>query len=442
VSDHPWKPGPTTLSDTKRFSDICVLDETPQAEAPDVPAEFELLLCCARTSIHSRALERLRTLVGRDLDWQRLIRLAGSHGVLPLLYRSLSRNSSDAVPKGVLDQLRDAFRLNVQHGLSLTAELLRLLDFFAGHGINAIPFKGPVLAASVYKDLSLRQFSDLDVLVNRDDIVKAGGLLASQGYQPITDDGVASEQNLDPDDVAYFEPSLYTFVHRDRGTRVDLQWRVAAEKHFSFSLEENPGRDRLVPVTVAGRSVLTFAPMDLLLLLCVHGAKHQWLEMKWICDVAELVRTEKETIDWRELHQEASRQGVRRMLSLGLFLARDLLGAELPVEMSRAVDRDLRGKSIISTVVSKLFTESMETSRDLEKVVFYLRTKDRWQDRIRFCSCYISQYLHRVVTPTSKDRNILCLPAPLFFLYYFFRPLRLTVKYLRLALRSLSRGKQ
>ena len=129
------------------------------------------------------------------------------------------------------------------------------------------------------------------------------------------------------------------------------------------------------------------------------------------------------------------------MLSLGLFLARDLLGAELPVEMSKAVDRDLRGKSIVSTVVSKLFTESMEPYKDLEKVVFYLRTKDRWQDRIRFCSCYISQYLRRVATPTWQDRDKLSLPGPLFFLYYFFRPLRLTVKYLRLALRPLSRGK-
>jgi Uncharacterised nucleotidyltransferase len=380
-----------------------------------VTVEIELLLCCSRISIHSRALERIRTLVCQDLDWQRLIRLAGSHGVLPLLYRSLSRNSSDAVAKVVLDQLRETSRSNVQHNLSLTAELLRLLDFFADHGINAIPFKGPVLAASVYKDLSLRQFSDLDVLVNRDDIVTAGDLLASQGYQATTDDGAASEQNLDPDDVAYFEPRLYTFLHRDHGTRVDLQWRVT-EKYFSLSLEENPGRDRLVPVTVAGRSVLTFAPMDLLL-LCVHGAKHQWLAMKWICDIAELVRTEKETIDWRELHQEASRQGVRRVLSLGLFLARDLLGAELPVEMSKAVDRDFKEKSIVSTIVSKLFTESMEPYWDLEKVVFYLRTKDRWQDRIRFCSCYISQYLRMVVTPTWQDRNILSLPTPLFFLH-------------------------
>jgi len=425
----------------KRFSDICVLDEPPQAAVPDPLAEIELLLCCARTSIDSKTLELLRTLLRQDMDWPRLIQRAGSHGVLPLLYRSLYRSSPDAVPKVILDQLREGFRSNVQHSLLLTAELLKLLHLFAVHGINAIPFKGPVLAASVYKDLSLRPFSDLDVLVNRDDILKAGGLLASEGYQPATDNGVASDQNPDPEDVAYFGPKFYIFVHQDHGTRVDLQWRVT-QRYFSFSLEENHGRGRLVPVMVAGRSVLTFAPMDLLLILCAHGAKHQWQKLKWICDVAELVRTEKEKIDWGKLQQEASRQGVGRMLSLGLFLARDLLGAELPVEVSKAVERDFGGGSVVLRIVSKLFTGSIEPYGNFEMVIFYLRTMDRWQDRVRFCSSYLSQCLRAVATPTSKEREFFSLPAPLFFLYYFFRPLRLTVKYLLLALRRLSRGKR
>jgi len=376
------------------------------------------------------------------MDWHRVINTADRHGVLPLLYRSLSRSSPDAVPKAILDELRESFQSNVQHSLLLTAELLKLLDLFAVHGINAIPFKGPVLAASVYRDLSLRPFSDLDLLVNRDDLLKAGGLLASLGYsQPTADNGVALEQDPDPEDVAYLGPKFYIFVHQDHGTRVDLQWRVT-QRYFSFSLEENHGRGRLVPVMVAGRSVLTFAPMDLLLILCAHGAKHQWQEIKWICDVAELLRTQKEKIDWGKLQQEASRQGVRRMLNLGLFLAHDLLGAELPVEVSKTVERDFGGGSVVSRIVSKLFTESIEPFGDFEQVIFYLRTMDRWQDRVRFCSSYLSQCLRHVATPTSKEREFLSLPAPLFFLYYFFRPLRLAGKYLRLALRRLSQGKR
>ena len=428
-----------TSTDMKRFGEICVLDESPQAAVADPRAEIELLLCCARTSIDSKTLERLRTLLRQDMDWPRLIQMAGSHGVRPLLYRSLSFCSPDAVPKAVLDRLRESFRSNAQRSLFLTAELHKLLDLFAVHGINVIPFKGPILAASVYKDLSLRPFGDLDVLVSRDDILKAGGLLASLGYQPTTGKGVALEQ--DPEDVAYVGPKFYVFVHRDHGARVDLQWRVT-QRYFSFSLEENHARGRLVRVMVAGRSVLTFAPMDLLLILCAHGAKHQWQRMKWICDVAELVRTEKEKIDWGKLQQEASRQGMRRMLSLGLILARNLLGAELPVEVAKVVERDFGGGSVVSRIVSKLFTESTEPFGDSERVIFYLRMMDRWQDRVRFCSNYLSQCLRDVAIPTSKEHEFFSLPAPLSFLYYFFRPLRLAGKYLWLAFSQLSAGKR
>jgi len=419
----------------RTFGDICVLDESQQTAVPDPRAKIELLLCCARTSIDSKTLERLRTLLRQDIDWHGVISTANRHGVLPLLYRSLSRSSPDVVPKAILDQLRESFRSNVPHSLLLTAELLKLLDLFAVHGITAVPFKGPVLAASVYKDLSLRPFSDVDVLVSREDLPKAGGLLASLGYCLLTTDNAV----VDPEDVTYFEPNCYIFGHQDHGTRVDLQWRVT-DRYFSFSLEG--GRGRLVPVMVAGRSVLTFAPMDLLIILCAHGTKHQWQEIKWICDVAELLRTEKEKIDWRKLQQEASRQGVRRMLNLGLFLAHDLLGAELPVEVAKTVERDFRGGSVVSRIVSKLFTESTEPFGDFELVIFYLRTMDRWQDRVRFCSSYFSQWLRHVATPTPKERESLSLPAPLSFLYYFSRPLRLTVRYLRLALRRLLRRKR
>jgi putative nucleotidyltransferase-like protein len=477
-------------------SDFSVLDEPAQAAVPGPRAEMELLLCCARTTVDPKTLERLKTLLRQDIDWHRVISTADSHGVLPLLYRSLSRISPDAVPKVIFDQLREGFQSNAQHSLFLTAELFKLLDLFAVHEINAIPFKGPVLAASVYRDLSLRPFSDLDLLLNRNDLLKAGGLLASLGYYQPSDDGVTSEQSLDPEDVAYVGPKFYTFVHQDHGTRVDLQWRVT-QRFFSFSpenpllgrggaerqrslsagvglfprsktplkspliqgetvfssnvvpqrgmknsLEESHGRGRLVPVVVAGRPVLTFAPMDLLLILCAHGAKHQWEKMKWICDVAELVRTEKERVDWRKLRQEASRQGVGRMLSLGLVLARDLLGAELPVEVSKAVERDFGRGSVVSRIESRLLNESMEPFGDFELVIFYLRTMDRWQDRVRFCFSYLSQCLRDLATPTSKEREFFFLPAPFSFLYFFFRPLRLTVKYLGLALRRLSRGKR
>ena len=402
-------------------------------------AEMELLLCCARAHLDGQTLERIQVLLRQSVDWQHLIRNAFAHGVMPLLYRSLQQSCREVVPQVYLDRLRDHFRANVQRNLSITAELLKLISLLENQKIKVIPFKGPVLAALAYRDLSLRQFGDLDILVHKQDIPKAGSLLVSQGYRSGSEHPAGLEHDFDPEKVAYVGPKFYIFVHPGRRIIVDLQWRVT-EQYFSFSLDRDALWSRLVPVSLAGRTVITFAPADLLLILCVHGSKHRWEKLKWICDVAELVRVYKEEIDWMEVKEEASRQAVERMLALGLFLAQEFLGTTLPNEVSKQISKELGPQSGFQQIRERLFAQTDEPRRKIEKVIFYLRTKDGWRDRFQFCFYYLSQCVQAIVTPTTKEQRVLPLPVPLYFLYYFFRPFRLTVKYGLLGLVRLYKG--
>src|SRR2546427_4838564 len=126
-------------------------------------AESELLLCCARGSLDNERVERLRSLIRGGIDWPYLLRQAEAHGVMPLLSWQLARNCLDAIPRPILDQLQKYYYSNARSNFLLTEELLRLLDLLTSHGIRAIPFKGPALAASVYGNIALRQFCDLDL---------------------------------------------------------------------------------------------------------------------------------------------------------------------------------------------------------------------------------------------------------------------------------------
>lgn len=144
--------------------------------------EDELLLCCARSHVDPKTAERIQNLLQEDLDWIYLIGTAFQHRVLPLLYSSLKNTSLKGVPQVILNQLHSHFHANTQNNLFLTKELLILLELFADHNISAIPFKGPVLAASAYGDLAWRQFSDLDILVHKQDFLKAKDLLIRHGY--------------------------------------------------------------------------------------------------------------------------------------------------------------------------------------------------------------------------------------------------------------------
>src|SRR5262245_18085134 len=143
------------------------------------PREFRFLLSCAR----SEPCTGIGRELDEDLDWKTLLRFADRHGVQPLLNQALKSTCWDRVPQTTRVELHRFNKANVQKNLLFTAELLQLIGEFERNHISIIAFKGPVLAEAVYGDVSLREFSDLDVLVHEADLRKAEDILTARGYQ-------------------------------------------------------------------------------------------------------------------------------------------------------------------------------------------------------------------------------------------------------------------
>ena len=53
-------------------------------------------------------------------------------------------------------------------------------------------------------------------------------------------------------------------------------------------------------MTVSGTDVSSLAMENLLWLLCVHATKHKWARLSWICDVAELLRSQPQ-LNWEKV---------------------------------------------------------------------------------------------------------------------------------------------
>jgi hypothetical protein len=409
--------------------------------------EAELLLACARTNLDAEAAQRISQLLSRELDWNYLIRKASWHGLLPLLYWNLRGNNSDVVPTELWGKLEAHFHWNTKRCLLLTGELFKILDLFTEHGIKACPFKGPVLAASLYQNIGLRSFGDLDILVPRQDIHRAVNLMSSLGYagspteEPIDVD--IEPADVDPETIGYFQPHHYALTRNSALTglgniRIDLQWRIS-ETHFAFSLDSDDRWSKLEPITILNRQVPSFALDDLFLILCVHGCKHYWYRIKWICDIAEILRA-NQTHDWSRCLGAARTRGVERMVKLGIFLAQDLLGAPLPSQLSERIANDARVATNARWIAKRLFAESEGRTSTKRALLFYLDMKDSWSDRITHCALYVWQFIMAIMTPTQKERAAVHLPKSLQFLYYVIRPLRLSAKHLRSALRRIQKS--
>jgi len=383
--------------------------------------EDQLLIWVARQSLDIAGAERLRSLVQRDLDWEYLLATAHRHGVLPLLYYHLNSVCPTLVPRRAMTQLKVDNHENTRSNLFLTAELVRLLNLFEAQGIHAIPFKGPTLALSAYGDVALREFNDLDIFVHKRDVLAVKESLIRQGFEPYLELSNTQEAAL------LLHGNAYGFGCEDTRVWLDIHWAFV-RRYFRFELDGDRLWDRLETITVAGQQLLTLPPEDLLSVLCVHASKHLWQRLGWISDIAGLIERRRD-IDWQLVLENAAMLGTRRMLAIGLFLAKELLQAPIPEGVWKTVKADRTAIALAEQMHHRLFMERDAPPGHFETALLHARMMERKQDRLRFC-------LRLAGTTTVYDWTFVPLPEWLFFLYYLLRPLRLAGKHVVKSLKS------
>ena len=372
--------------------------------------EHELLLLCAHRGNPPNVRERVQELARAGYDWDYLFLLARRHALLPLLYRSLE--NVDGLPDVFRAKLRDEFRKNATRNTLLAGEMARLARLFEAEDIPVLAYKGPALARQAFGDIRLRRFVDLDVIVRRRDAGRAGKLLQSQGYTKPEGLTASHEQFL----LRRQHNLAYT---RDGGLMiVELHWEVAPAHFAAVPIEESVW-ERAAAVRLFGAEVRCPSPEDLLLALAVHGTKHLWERLAWVCDVAALVNSHAD-FDWPYVQRRAREARVERMLSLVLRLARGLAGAELPQNLSNDSDGEaLSGLAAGVTAVMFSGTENVPIGF-VRNVRFNLRARPGLRERL--------DYLRFILTPTDGDLSAVPLPAGMSFAYYLLRPLRLALK--------------
>ena len=381
----------------------------PDAAAP----EIELLIHCARAAVESSRADRLRELVAGELNWDRVVKLALRNGLSPLLCFHLNQIGSTDVPTATMNFLRDHFQKNSAFSVVLTGELTALLRTFQENGISAVPYKGPAIAARLYGDLNLRQCGDLDILVRESDVWKASELIVARGFAPHFT--IPETKRND-----FVRLSYVQLFRRDRGqTMIELHWGIAP-RFFGVRFDAQGYWRRLQTMTLQGTTISMPAPEDLLLTLCVHGAKDCWERLEWVSAIAELIRSASE-LNWESVWQRAGEMRCRRMVALGLLLTHGLFDTPIPVQARQLCDSK-RLWTQAREVVQDFVSNDPRVRTFLQRVGFHLRLKDNLADQTTHCA-------RLAFTTTPVDWASMPLPGSLSFASPVWRAIRLTKKY-------------
>ncbi|HEV7220196.1 MAG TPA: nucleotidyltransferase family protein [Terriglobales bacterium] len=395
-----------------------VPDSPPYAAARRHPGrfnrEFDFLLLCAASNNGSRTQD-IRESVGNDLNWQTLLRIAEHHRLIPQVYNAL-RSVADLVPREPLEKLHDRYQDNARQTLRLTRDLIQALKHFETRRIPVLAYKGPALATILNRDFTGRQFADIDLLVHPSAVQKSKAALADLGYTPQCSPTDRQQESL------IHSGYEYAFDLPDAQNVMELKWRVLP-RFYSIDFDVAGFFSRAITIDVSGHPVRTLCPDDLLLVLCVHAAKHAWSELSLLWDISQLIQSKP--INWESVYKQADQLGIRRILDVNLALVRILLGNPFPSANSKT----LVTKSAVRNLNSQILAIIRESEQvDTESVSYFrllLKLRERRQDRARFL-------WRLLVTPSAGEWSVVSLPAWLFPFYQVVRMFRLAARLIRI----------
>ena len=374
--------------------------------------EISLLLCCSRTRLNHSIEKQINLLVQQDIDWKYLISLASRHGVLPLLFNSLNNTCPEAIPQEILSNLRSFFQQNIQRNLLLTSQLLKILEIFRANGVNAVPFKGPMLAVSVYGNPAYRQFSDLDIFVHKKDFLKAKQFLLRNQYQL---------HLTKLEEIFLSNHAFQTSFHHLNGiSNIDLHWGIAPRKP-RFHSRFNCLWSNLESVSIGGKSVLSFSPESTLVIQCINATKeaHRQL-LKQNCDINEIIQ-KYPSLSWDTVLHQAQQLGCKRLVLIGLHVTQKLYGTILPDEVMKNIASLPTIEQLSEELKQRFFLDADELEKNVAKSYFINKHNFKTtelRDRIPYL-------IDKIITPHAEDRQFVSLPPSLYYLYYLIRPIRL-----------------
>jgi hypothetical protein len=331
------------------------------------------------------------------LDWDALLLLAESHGVLPLFQVA----QPGQLPAKFVSHAREQCAFS----LSLSRELKGLLEQFRQHNVAVIPLKGPALAELLYGNVWARPSDDLDLLVRQEEFARAEALLIALGFAP---SGEADE--------------YHRGFERD-GILVELHFRIAAPSALGFDLSGAWARSQTMQFR--GAPVCHFAPVDLLLYLSLHGLKHRFAKLIWVLDVVHALDALNDS-ERSSLIGQASTHRLKNLLLTSCDIAQRIFDIELPAAVGDAIQTrpdlaakaDAMAKAVLATIADP--TTSVYDAR------YYLQLADdpgqRWRQRLRFFlptqqdhQWVARHHLHPKCAALLRPFRLLCKygPAPL-----------------------------
>jgi hypothetical protein len=321
-----------------------------------------LLLGLCRLEFSNGHLKKIRSLIVLITDWNYFSNLANAHGVAALVWHNLEKYRLLAgIPENVTSFLMGTLMRSLARNTFNTESMGEVLRLLNKENIKTVILKGLALELSVYGNEGLRQMSDVDVLINREQCIEARKILISNGY--VSHPLKSVIYNLIITDIGKHLPPLVK-----NGTSIEIH-------HELFGGRKNVLTEMLYETSyefiIKGEKAYIPQPQIFFLYLIKHLYKHEMnneSQLRLYTDLVVLIEKYRDEIINYNLLTYASEAGMSEILAWRLEPLRDLWGVSFPGWIDDFIDRWYDPDSINKFI---FFLKSPKNNTPPDKSLFY-----------------------------------------------------------------------
>ena len=295
--------------------------------------EEHLLLELCRLEFSDEQINRIKSLLAVITDWPYFSNLANEHGVAALVWYNLEKYQLHSeIPEAAVYFLKCTLMRSLGRNTFNTESMGEVLRLLNAENIKIVILKGLALENSVYGNQGLRQMSDVDILINRDECIKARKILFRNGYVSLPVKSFFHKLIL-----AYYGKHLPSLIKN--GTSVEIHHELfGGRKNLMTKMLYNSS----YMLEIKGEKAWFPQPQIFFLYL----VKHLWLhemnnesQLRLYTDLIVLIEKHNYEILNYNLLKCASDAGMSEILAWHLEPLRDIWSVSFPGWLNDFIDK-------------------------------------------------------------------------------------------------------
>lgn len=359
-------------------------------------------------------------------DWKKFGEQAIRFGIGSVVYSRLKEEKEriliDSSQAG--DGYQRAMRMLQYYSDQIALENLRffselrvVLDNMDKAGIPVMILKGAWLAHDIYPDIRLRELSDMDIMVQPNDLAGAYEVAKGLGYAakvPLSLEsiiaGTDNKKQLPP-------------MKKDNGVMLDLHWGIGSADQ-EMANESTRLWDHSREVSVVGKKARILSAEDMLLHLCYHlSHQHKFImSMKSLYDIALLLKKKDHQPDWALVADIAVKKKWQKGTWLILHMAKELFGADVREDWLRVFTPEpVSGSAEMLSLLREHLKNRRPIAETPPAVVQELVAAGNPAKRLKLLMTEIKSRMVFLYTANRRSRKKISEKAPDLYAYSRFR---------------------